>query len=204
MKLNEACFNLVRKFEGLRLTSYRCPAGVWTIGYGHTGPVNGVPLGSGITITLELAEQLLVEDLTVFRDHVMTYDKIYHWNENELAALTSFAYNIGSIHQLTARGTRSRSEIAGRMPLYTKANGKILQGLIRRREAERDLFLQPLVEAKAAEQTGGVETITMLIRGNPVKVKRVLEDGVNYVKLRDLCVPLGLRVSNKGNIPVIE
>ena len=76
----------------------------------------------------------------------MKYDSKYHWNENEAGALTSFAYNIGSIDELTKEGTRSKETIAKKMLLYNKAGGRVLLGLKRRREAEHNLFLTPVKE----------------------------------------------------------
>ena len=72
---------------------------------------------------------------------VMKYNNKYKWNQNEIDALVSFAYNIGNIDMLTANGTRSRATIAAKMLQYNKAGGKVLNGLTRRRKAERKLFL---------------------------------------------------------------
>lgn len=68
----------------------------------------------------------------------------YNWTQPEFDALVSFAYNIGSIDGLTAKGTRTRSEIAAKILEYNKAGGKVLSGLIRRRQEERKLFLTPV------------------------------------------------------------
>ena len=76
---------------------------------------------------------------------VLRYDKLYHFNQNELDALVSFAYNVGSIDGLTAKGARSRKEIAYFMRKYVKgSNGQTLEGLVKRREKERELFLTPM------------------------------------------------------------
>ena len=71
----------------------------------------------------------------------MKYNDKYHWTQNEFDALISFAYNIGSIDQLTNYGKRSKKEIAQKMLLYNKAGGRKLRGLVRRRKAEQALFL---------------------------------------------------------------
>lgn len=139
MKTSENGLNLIKGFEGCRLTAYRCPAGVWTIGWGHTGGVH-----EGQVITQEEADALLVKDLAVYEARVEKYDGAYHWNQNEFDALVSFAYNIGSIEQLTAQGTRTREVIADKILQYNKASGVVLPGLTRRREAERGLFLTPV------------------------------------------------------------
>lgn len=139
MKISQRGINLVKEFEGLYLSAYRCPAGVWTIGYGHTGDV--LP---GQVITAAQAEDLLRSDMTASEKKVMKYDSTYHWNQNQFDALTSFAFNIGSIDQLTANGTRSLAVIADKILQYNKAAGRVLAGLTRRRQAERTLFLDPL------------------------------------------------------------
>ena len=131
----EKGLNLIKKFEGCRLKSYRCPAGVLTIGYGHTKGVK-----SGQVITQAQAEELLRKDIVNFCKKVDKYDKIYHFNENEYNALLSFVFNIGNLNQLTANGTRSKKVIGEKMKLYTKAGGKTLNGLVRRRNEEYELY----------------------------------------------------------------
>lgn len=129
--------DLIKQFEGCRLTAYKCSAGVWTIGYGHTSGVT-----SGMTITQAQAEAYLKSDLAKFESHVSGYNATYAWNQNEFDALVSFAFNIGNIDQLTANGTRSRATIASKMLEYNKAGGAVVQGLVTRRAAEQALFLK--------------------------------------------------------------
>ena len=135
-KINKSGLNLIKKYEGCRLTSYICPAGVLTIGYGHTGK----DVKPNQTITKKKAISLLKKDLARFERHVQSYNYIYEWTDNEFSALVSFAFNIGNIDQLTAYGTRSRSQIRTAMLKYVKANGKTLAGLVKRRKAELKLF----------------------------------------------------------------
>ena len=135
-KINKSGLNLIKKYEGCKLTSYICPAGVITIGYGHTGK----DVKPNQTITKKKAINLLKKDLARFERHVQSYNYIYEWTDNEFSALVSFAYNIGNIDQLTAYGTRTRSQIRSAMLKYVKANGKTLQGLVKRRKAELKLF----------------------------------------------------------------
>ena len=135
-KINKSGLNLIKKYEGCRLTSYVCPAGVLTIGYGHTGK----DVKPNQTITKKKAISLLKKDLARFERHVQSYNYIYEWTDNEFSALVSFAFNIGNIDQLTAYGTRSRSQIRIAMLKYVKANGKTLPGLVKRRKAELKLF----------------------------------------------------------------
>lgn len=139
MKTSDKGIALIKKFEGCKLIGYLCPAGIPTIGYGHTGMVDGKPVTNGMKITQEKADELLKKDLTVFENKVCKYPK-YKWTQNEFDAMVSFAYNVGSIDQLTAGGTRTKDIIATKFILYNKAAGKILSGLTTRRKAEQELF----------------------------------------------------------------
>lgn len=139
MKISETGIALIKKYEGYHLTAYRCPAGIWTIGYGHTKNVTPAE-----TITPAKADEFLREDLEKHERNVSKYESIYHWNQNEFDALVSFSFNLGSIDKLTADGTRDRFVIADKMLLYNKANGRVLNGLTRRRKEERDLFLKDI------------------------------------------------------------
>ena len=135
MHINKA-LKMIKKYEGFSPKPYFCPAGVLTIGYGHTG--SDVRLG--MTITKKQATELLKKDLIRFKKNVLKYDNIYHWNMNQYQALLSFAYNIGSIDQLTDYGRRSIGEIEKAFHKYVKANGVILEGLVKRRNEELKLF----------------------------------------------------------------
>lgn len=139
MKISQNGLNLIKQYEGLRLSAYRDPAGILTIGYGHT---RNVVLGQ--KITEEKAEAYLLEDLVMAQTKVSKLDSKYHWNQNEWDALTSFAFNIGSLTALTKFGSRTKEEIASKMLLYVNAGGKKMQGLVNRRKAEHDLFLTPV------------------------------------------------------------
>lgn len=146
LKTGKAGLNLIKLFEGCRLESYKCPAGVWTIGYGHTSGV-----AAGQVITQEKADAFLVSDVEKFEGRVNKYYETYKWSQNEFDALVSFAFNIGSIDQLTANGTRSREAIAEKMVQYNKASGKVLAGLTRRRQEERKLFLSESGQRESGE-----------------------------------------------------
>lgn len=138
MKISKNGIQLIKSFEGCRLKAYK-PVSTeryYTIGYGHYG----VDVTKNMQITEDQAEQLLVKDLSKFENHVNFYLKYYEFTQNQFDALVSFAFNIGSINQLTASGTRTLKQISNMMPAYTKAGGRVLQGLVRRREAEKKLF----------------------------------------------------------------
>ena len=135
MIISNKGLDLIKKFEGCRLKAYKDPAGVWTIGWGHTKGVK-----AGDEITQEQADKLLRDDLAVYETKVDKYDDRYHWNQNQFDALVSFAYNIGSIDQLTSNGRRAIKTISDKILEYNKAGGKKLEGLVRRRKAEKELF----------------------------------------------------------------
>lgn len=146
--VSSAGLNLIKKFEGCRLSAYRCPAGVWTIGYGHTAGVY-----AGMTITQSQAEDLLKTDLERYEKPVRNYDNKYHWNQNQFDALVSFTYNCGAgnLNKLLANGSRNTQQIADNLPNYNKGGGKVLAGLVRRRNEERTLFLSPVQQASVKE-----------------------------------------------------
>jgi lysozyme len=142
MKINRAGLDLIKDFEGLRLVGYRCPAGIPTIGYGHTGPEVRV----GQRITQAQADAYLANDLARFERGVQQALGETPTTENEFSAMVSLAYNIGlggfaksSILRHHKAGHRLRA--AASFLLWVKAAGKILPGLVRRRNAERKLYL---------------------------------------------------------------
>lgn len=171
MKTSETGLNLIKSFEGCRLTAYLCPAGVLTIGYGHTGGVK-----SGQKITQAKADAYLKADLAKFEKHVASYDKKYNWNQNEFDALVSFAYNTGNITQLTASGTRTKKQISERITSYNKANGKELAGLTRRRAAEQALFNKPVKNVKKTLKKG--DKIRIRKGAKDLNVKKVFANFV--------------------------
>lgn len=158
-KISKTGIDLIKEFEGCHLTAYRDEVGVLTIGYGITDSdkfITGTTIKSGLRISQATADKWLEEALSKkYLPLVMKYDTRYNWNQNEIDALVSFAYNIGSIDQLTANGSRSRSVIANKILEYNKAGGTVYRGLTRRREAERKLFLTPTEEEKEVEKREG-------------------------------------------------
>ena len=141
MKTSSKGVSLIKSFEGCRMKAYKCPAGVWTIGYGHTAGVK-----EGDTITQDKADDYLRNDLEKYEKAVMNYDGIYHFNQNQFDALVSFTYNcgVGNLKNLTQSGKRTISQISTKLPLYNKAGGVVLRGLQRRRAAEKELFDTPI------------------------------------------------------------
>jgi len=146
MKISDNGLNLIKKFEGCRLTAYQDAVGVWTIGYGTTNAdkaITGTTICQGLKISQATADGWLRQ--SVDKKYGPKVDKYsaYNWNQNEFDALVSFAYNIGSIDGLTAKGSRSKEEIADKILAYNRAGGKVLSGLTRRRQEERKLFITP-------------------------------------------------------------
>lgn len=135
MNISKKGLDIIKKYEGLRLTAYKCPAGVWTIGYGHTKGVS-----NGMVITQAQADKFLLEDIAFAEKNVNSFNSKYFWTQNEYDALVSFAFNVGSINQLTANGTRDKKTIGDKILLYNKAGGNVLKGLARRREEEHALY----------------------------------------------------------------
>lgn len=140
MRTSQKGIDLIKKFEGCRLEAYKCPAGVWTIGYGHTKGVQ-----NGQKITQAQAEEFLIEDLKVYEKAVESCVKV-PLSQNQFDALVSFCYNCGSGALKTSTLLRllnegKYSEAGEQFLRWNKAGGKVLVGLTRRREEERELFL---------------------------------------------------------------
>ncbi len=145
LQISQKGLNLIKEFEGCRLEAYKCPAGVWTIGYGTTDSdysITKTKIKAGLKISKQKAETWLRQSVNKkYCPKVNKYNNKYHWTQNEFDAMVSFAYNLGSIDGLTANGKRTKKEIAEKMLLYNKANNQVLEGLVRRRKAEQKLFL---------------------------------------------------------------
>jgi len=149
---------LVKEFEGLFLKAYRCPAGVWTIGWGHTGLQHkDGTVYAGRTLTREEAVELLRYDMHQFESRVQALVRV-PVNDDEFAALVSFDFNTGALHRssLLARLNEGRRSVAADEFLkWSRGGGRVLRGLVRRRRSERNLFLsmRPFLDY-AANWTG--------------------------------------------------
>jgi lysozyme len=147
LHMNEAGLALIKKYEGLYLEAYQCGANVWTIGWGHTAGVK-----QGDRITKDEAESLLREDVRRFESGVKLQLKYLgldesELNENQFSALVSLCFNCGLI-PLNKDNTIGRSLVkrnylaaADGFLLWRKAGGRVLKGLVRRRQEEKELFL---------------------------------------------------------------
>jgi lysozyme len=147
MKVNAEGYALIKKFEGCRLKAYKCPANVWTIGYGNTFYENGMKVKEGDVITQQRAEELAKFIIDQFAVTIEPFIQ-KPLTENQFSACVSLAYNIGT-------GGFKRSSvfkklninpndatIADSFRLWNKGGGKVLAGLVKRREAEIALYFK--------------------------------------------------------------
>ncbi|HDC4459143.1 TPA: lysozyme [Enterobacter asburiae] len=145
MQTSDKGIALIKQFEGCKLTAYQDSVGVWTIGYGWTKPVDGKPIRAGMTIKQETAERLLKTGLVSYESDVSRLVKV-GLTQGQFDALVSFTYNLGarSLSTSTLLRKLNSGDYAGAADEFlrwNKAGGKVLNGLARRREAERALFL---------------------------------------------------------------
>jgi lysozyme len=137
---------LVQHFESLRLTAYRDEVRVWTIGYGHTGLQHrDGTVHAGRKVSEAEANALLSYDMRQFEARVSALMFPRALKEHEFSALVAFDFNVGKLHSSTLRKLWLAGEhataAANQLPLWNKAGGKVLAGLVRRRSAEREMFL---------------------------------------------------------------
>jgi len=130
---------LIRHFEGCRFDAYLCPAGVWTIGYGHTADVK-----EGDSIDQEAAEAFLIEDLEKFEQAVTRLVEV-PLTQQQFDALVSWTFNLGAGNLAESTLLRKLNnyqyaEVPEQMMRWVRAGGKVLDGLVRRRAAEAALF----------------------------------------------------------------
>ena len=130
---------LIKKFEGCELEAYQCSAGVWTIGYGHTKEVQ-----KGDVWSQSHAEHMLEVELHEYESYINEYVTVA-LSQNQFDALVSWVYNLGPANlkastMLKVLNKGQYEEVPAQMKRWNKAGGKVLEGLIRRREAEACLF----------------------------------------------------------------
>jgi GH24 family phage-related lysozyme (muramidase) len=162
MKVSQTGIDLIKYFEGLRLEAYKDIAGIWTIGYGHTGP----DVSAGMTISEDEAEALLRKDLTRFEQGVLSAVKV-PLGQNQFDALVSLSYNIGvnAFRGSTAKRLLNKGnfiQAADAITWWNKAtiNGirQKVPGLVRRRAAEAALFLTDLPTEATPDPVSEEET----------------------------------------------
>ena len=180
MKINDAGLKIIHTFEGCRLQSYLCPAHVITIGYGHTGLYKGKPLTLGMKITQQEADELLKQDIVKYENYVNSLH--LNLNENQFSALVSFCFNCGPGCLNSLCKGRNNKQIADALLLYNKANGKALEGLTRRRKAERELFLTP-VQTSSSQPSEQSKKLPFDVR-TKCDLNIRSGPGVNFAKIR--------------------
>ena len=139
MRISQEGVNLIKHFEGCRLEAYKCPAGVWTVGYGHTKGVK-----EGDAIEQEAAEAFLIEDLESFEQAVTRLVEV-PLTQQQFDALVSWTFNLGAGNLAESTLLRKLNnyqyaEVPEQMMRWVRAGGQVLDGLVKRRAAEAALF----------------------------------------------------------------
>jgi lysozyme len=147
MKPSQNCINLIKRFEGCYLKAYKCPAGVWTIGYGTIRYQDGKPVKEGEEISLYRAESLLTYEVENFAKQIKL-----NINQNQFDSLVSFCYNLGlgAFNSSTLKkkilSNPNDLSIRDEFMKWNKARVKgvltELKGLTNRRKAEADLYFK--------------------------------------------------------------
>jgi len=140
MKISVEGLALIKKFEGLELEAYKCAAGVWTIGYGHTKGVQ-----EGDVWSEAQADEMLEIELEEFEGYINDNVTVT-LSQNQFDALVSWVYNLGPANlkastMLKVLNSGDYEGVPAQIKRWNKAGGKVLEGLIRRREAEALLFI---------------------------------------------------------------
>lgn len=141
MTTSQAGRDLIKKYEGLRLKAYKCPAGVWTVGYGHTRGVT-----SSTEISQSMADLFLQDDIRPLERHINKLG--INFRQGQFDALVSFMFNLGEGNfnkstlkkKILAGG--NDEDIAAEFKKWNKAGGRVLDGLTKRREEEAELWLR--------------------------------------------------------------
>ena len=156
--ISKKAIEMIKHHEGVRVKPYRCPAFLWTVGVGHVIDPNHIkvpldqrkmltiPDGWDRTLSMEEVDAILQKDLTSFERGVLRLCPAAATNQSHLDALTSFAFNVGlgNLQKSTIRMKYNRGDFEGAADGFldwTKAGGKVLPGLVKRRNDERALFL---------------------------------------------------------------
>ena len=158
MKASAASIKMVKHHEGVRTRPYRCPALLWTVGVGHViDPSHAavkyeerrslqIPAGWDRTLTMDEVDAILAQDLARFERGVARLCPTALGNQGQFDALVSFAFNVGlgNLQRSSIRMRYNRGDIEGAADaflMWTKAAGKVLPGLVKRRNDERSMFL---------------------------------------------------------------
>ena len=151
MQTSKNGINMIIAFEGIELTAYRCPSGIWTIGVGHTGDIDNESIHAGMSITHEKALRILQSDLKRIERYINRQTFAERLTQGQFDALVSFIFNIGTtaFQSSTMRKLLSNKDTFTKAAkefdrwVYGKVNGQKekLAGLVKRRNAEKELFM---------------------------------------------------------------
>ena len=144
MRISENGIEFIRQLEGEKLTAYPDIVGIWTIGVGHTGFVDGKPVARGMAITKEKSKEILTAYLKRFESAVNDAVKVT-LTQNQFDALVSLAFNIGEgafarstlVNKLNAGDKKGAAE---QFLVWKNAGGRVSQGLLNRRQKEKAMF----------------------------------------------------------------
>ena len=144
MRISENGIEFIRQLEGEKLTAYPDIVGIWTIGVGHTGFVDGKPVARGMAITKEKSKELLTADLKRLESAVNDAVQVT-LTQNQFDALVSLAFNIGEgafvrstlVNKLNAGDKKGAAE---QFLVWKNAGGRVSQGLLNRRQKEKAMF----------------------------------------------------------------
>lgn len=177
-KISKAGIDLIKSFEGCGLVAYK-PVPTepyYTIGWGHYGK----DVGKDMTITQEKADSMLFADMEKYEAYVN--DPAYvpvtaQLTQNQFDALTSFCYNCGPGNLRTLCKGRTIAQIAQNITKYDKSSGTVLAGLVRRRKAERDIFIKTGIVQEVNKEDGTLELTTYQWLTLSTQVKALLDVG---------------------------
>lgn len=183
IKVSQNGLNLIKQFEGCRLTAYKPVPWeqMYTIGWGHYGVTAGT-----VWTQAQADSQLEIDVNNKYAPMVDAYVK-GKANQNEFDALVSLAYNCGNVFVADGWASFSHAYCAGMIPKYRNAGGQVLQGLVRRRQAELDLFNKPVSGGLSSNNQTGGDIQMYLIEGldNAGKTKHwYVSDGVSCRHIR--------------------
>lgn len=183
-RISKRGIQFIKDHEGLRLSAYRCPAGVWTIGYGHTADAK-YPVRNGMKISKRVAEEMLMHDIAEADDFLSKLATV-ELNPNKRAALISLIFNIGGGAFKKSRLLRSlnagKRDLSAEFNAWTKGGRpkRRIPGLVRRRAAEWELFNTPVSLAdkvvKNPKMTGASDE-TIEARDMKVQVEEIQKPG---------------------------
>jgi len=178
-RVNKKGIELIKSFEGCHLEGYLCPANIPTIGWGTTVYPDGTAVCVGDTITQAQADEYLEYDLkNKYSVHVKQsniHEKLQ--NSNEFSALVSFVYNVGrggvhipnSIFRRIANGEDYKKVVSEELPRWVNGGGRVLPGLVRRREAELELFF-----SSVGREDNDLEILLNEVSGKAVQFQKDL------------------------------